>query len=577
RQSLDRLTPDARPRQLADLFRASGWRVRELRWGSRLQALFGRPGGIRLQARLESMSHGEYHRLLRRPAAELRKALVSAEGLEPDAALDRLLARVDDDTLATLVGDLGGHDLPLVLDALDEAARERDRPAVILAHTVKGWGTPLAADPLNHTALLGPAQIEELRASLGVAPGDEWAAFAPDSEEAAWVRGLPPLFTPPPPPAAPAVPAELDERYAGEASTQEAFGRVLGGLARLPVADRIVTVSADVAVTTHLAGWINRKGIYFPRARPNAFADPPLAVQWRESPVGQHVELGIAEHNLFLLLGALGLAPELSGEALLPIGTLYDPFVTRGLDALYHALYAGGRFIVVATPSGVSLSPEGGAHQSVITPALGVGLPDLVYYEPAFATEVEWILLDALAGLARREGESLYLRLSTRPLDQSLAPARSPEQRRRVLAGGYRLLDAREAPGHDASRAVHLFATGVMVAEAVAAARALAGDGVFASVFVVTSPDRLYRGLREERPYLESLVGADEEEVPIVSVLDGHSHTLAFLGGALGVTQLPLGVDGFGQSGARADLYRHYGIDAGAIAGAARRLLGSAP
>ena len=108
----------------------------------------------------------------------------------------------------------------------------------------------------------------------------------------------------------------------------------------------------------------------------------------------------------------------------------------------------------------------------------------------------------------------------------------------------------------------------------VAAARDLDERGAFASGFVVTSADRLYRGLREPRPYLERLVGADEEDVPVVSVLDGHSHALAFLGGALGVSQLALGVDHFGQSGTRTDLYRHYGIDEDAIVAAATTLLG---
>ena len=350
---------------------------------------------------------------------------------------------------------------------------------------------------------------------------------------------------------------------------------MLGALSRLPVADRIVTVSADVAVTTHLAGWINRKGVYFPEPKSNAFADVPQAVQWKESPAGQHIELGIAEHNLFLLLGALGLARELDGEPLLPIGTLYDPFVTRGLDALYHALYSGSRFIVAATPSGVSLSPEGGAHQSVITPGIGVALPGIVYWDPTFALEVEWVLLDALRGLAEGQGEAVYLRLSTRPLDQSLAPRPSAAYRAGVLRGAYRLVDARGEPGWDPdANAVSIFAAGVMVPEAVQAGRALRERGVLASVFVVTSPGRVYRGLREPRPYLEELVSPEEEGVPIVSVLDGHSHALAFLGAALGVPQMALGVDDFGQSGTRADLYRHYGIDAPAIARAARVLLG---
>jgi pyruvate dehydrogenase E1 component len=444
---------------------------------------------------------------------------------------------------------------------------------VILAHTIKGWGLPFAGDPLNHTMVTSTAQIEELRAAFGVAPGDEWAGFAPGTPEANFIRALPPLFSPPPARPAPAIPPVLDESYPDETSTQEAFGRVLAALGRQPTGDALVTVSADVAITTHLAGWMNRKGIYFPEARPDPFADTPQSLRWREGPRGQHLETGIAEHDLFLVLAALGLTAELSGETLLPIGTLYDPFITRGLDALYHALYCGARFIVVATPSGVSLAPEGGAHQSVITPGIGVALPDLAYYEPAFAREVEWILLAGLRAVAERR-ESLYLRLSTAPVDQRLAPPADDAHRAAVLAGGYRLIDGRTATGWNAEAAVHLFATGAVVPQAVAAAQRLAAQGAFPNLFVVTSPDQLYRGLRGPRPYLETLVSADEEDVPVVSVLDGHSHALAFLGGALGVPQLALGVDTFGQSGTRRDLYRHYGIDTDAIVGAARTFLG---
>jgi pyruvate dehydrogenase E1 component len=577
RQSLDRIVPDTKARQLPALFEAFGWRVIELRYGRRLQALFARRGGARLRARLDAMSYAEYQSLLRTPPATIRKALAATDG-GSDGVVERLLAAVDDAELQALVGDLGGHDLAAILDAFAEAGATRGRPCVILAYTIKGWGLPFAGDPLNHTALLTPAQIEALRESLGVAAGAEWAGFDAGSPEAELIAALPAQFTPPAPsPIVVDVPESLDETYPDESSTQEAFGRVMGALSRRSVAEAIVTVSADVAVTTHLAGWINRRGVFAPTARRDFFAGLPQAVRWTEGPRGQHLELGIAEHNLFLLLGALGLAPELEGVPLLPIGTLYDPFVTRGLDALHHALYSCGRFVVVATPSGVSLAPEGGAHQSVITPGIGIALPGITYFEPTFGREVEWVLLAALDDLAARRGESLYLRLSTRPIDQRLAPPADAAQRARVLRGGYRLLDARPAPGFDPERAVHVFAAGVMVPEAVAASRALAEEGVFANVFVVTSPDRLYRGLTAARPYLEDLVDPDEEDVPVVSVLDGHPHTLAFIGSALGVTQLPLGVADFGQSGTRDELYRHYGIDADAIARAARTLLGLGP
>ena len=579
RQSLDRIAPDSRRGQLKAWFSAAGWRVIELRWGSKLRALFARPGGERLRARLETMANAEYHALLRSPAGAVRTALVKSADGETDRALDGLLAGIPDASLRELVGDVGGHDLAAVLDAFDAAERDRGQPRVILADTIKGWGLPFAGDPMNHGALLTAAQLEELRAALGIAPGAEWAGFPPGSPEAALIARSPRPAAEAAPARMPEIPEELGESYPSPSSTQEAFGRVLGRLARLPIGDRIVTVSADVAVTTHLAAWINRKGVYFPRAKPDPFEGAPQAVRWKESPEGQHIELGIAENNLFLALGALGQTHELSGLTLFPIGTLYDPFVNRGLDALYHALYAGGKFIVVATPSGVSLSPEGGAHQSVITPGIGVALPGVSYFDPAFAQEVEWILMDGLRALARRdEGESLYLRLSTKPVDQALAPPPTPEHRAQVLKGGYRLVDARREPGWDPEdNAVHIFAAGAMVPEAVEASRGLRASGVLASVFVVTSPDRLYRGLRRPRPHLETLVSAEEEGVPVVSVLDGHSHALAFVGSALGVPQIPLGVDHFGQSGARADLYRHYGIDAEGITEAVRTLLARSP
>ena len=576
RQSLDRVTPDGRPRQLAQWFAAAGWHVIELRWGRRLETLFSRPAGAPLRRRLEAMSSAEYQALLRRPAGAVRKALTTLPDGQLSAEIDRAVADLSDEMLQAAVADVGGHDMVKILEAFAEARRHPGQPCVVLAHTIKGWGLPMAGDPMNHGALLTATQMEALRDSLGVKPGAEWDRFPDSSPEGRWIRERPaPFRSPGRRVEAPELPETLDERYPETSSSQEAFGRALSRLARLPVGAHVVTLSADVAVTTHLGAWITRTGVYSPTAKPDFFADVPQAVPWRESPRGQHVELGIAEHNLFLALGAFGLAPELSGVPLLPIGTLYDPFVTRGLDALYHALYAGGRFIVAATPSGVSLSPEGGAHQSVITPGIGIALPALVYYEPAFALEVEWVLLEGLRALLDREGgESLYVRLSTKPVAQSLAPEPSDEYRAQVLRGGYRLIDARAEAGWDAEdNAVSLFAAGVMVPEAIEAARALRAEGILASLFVVTSPDRLYRGLRASRPYLEQLVTSEEEGVPIVSVLDGHSHGLAFLGSALGVPQIPLGVDHFGQSGSRPDLYAHYGIDGAGIARAARILL----
>ncbi len=590
RQSLDRVIPGIRAGQLEEMFRANHWHVLEAKYGRRLQAAFARPGGQALRRCIDDMSNQQYQALIRLPGAEIRERL---RGDKDGPALMRLLADYKDDDLPALIGDLGGHDLGELLARFAEAEAHTASPTVLFAYTVKGWGLPFAGDPLNHAAQLGEAQMVALRAQLGIGE-DEWAAFEPDSAEGRLCRQaaarlhedeaeLPPPIDPA------AVPASLGARVPPRISTQEAFGRVLADLDGVPViGERIVTTSADVAVSTNLGGWVNKVGVFHATPQEAVPTPGPSLLRWQPGPTGRHIELGISEMNLFTLLGQLGLSRELIGQHLLPIGTVYDPFILRGMDALVHALYSGAKFVIVATPSGLTLSPEGGAHQSTITPGVGVELPNLVPYEPCFAREVEWTLLEGLRLCCDREnGSSTYLRLSTRPVDQSLmdpALARlgEDELRRQVLAGGYRLVDWREARDVDPSTVVHIAAAGAIVPEAVAAAQRLHGEGVAANVLNLTSAGRLFEGLAESRRrgvrrgvggadggHLGELIPPEERNAAIVTVLDGSSHVLSFLGSAFGQPVVPLGVDSFGQSGSMPDLYREYGIDADHIVNAA--------
>ncbi|MCO6458621.1 MAG: hypothetical protein J5I93_25220, partial [Pirellulaceae bacterium] len=397
-------------------------------------------------------------------------------------------------------------------------------------------------------------------------------------------------------------PRELSLMHRGERSTQQAFGGVLSTLSREcpELAERLVTVSPDVASSTNLGGWINKHDVWR-LCDPESLPDNPAAgiLHWTESTRGQHIELGISENNLFLMLGQLGLSRELFGELLLPIGTLYDPFIRRGLDALFYSIYSGAKFIFVGTPSGVTLASEGGIHQSLLTPSIGTELPEVLFYEPCFAQELEWILLDALARLQRRES-STYLRLTTRRVDQELFPWSDDAQRRerlrgQVLAGAYRLRDCRGWPEYQPGRnVVHLFASGVMLVEALAAHEQLRGEGLCVNVINVTGPGPLYaryqRAVRESisgaahasqsqtapdgaPSVFEELVPADERQAPLVTLVDGHPHSLAWLGGALGSRVWPLGVDRFGQSGSLPDIYGHYGLDAASVAAACRAAL----
>ena len=605
RQSLDRVVPSGKAQKIEEMFRVHDWQVIEIKYGRRLQAYFQRPNGNRLRERIDLMTNDEYQSLLRISDGNVIREHLARSNGSVDHELLGLLEDCPTGEIRDLLADLGGHDLDMILDAYQEADRVRDCPVVIIAYTIKGWGLPIAGDPLNHSKLLTTAQMDELQVQLGVPQGGEFASFAPGSEEASHIQFYKARLSTGRKPRKSAsgraceIPETLGSVHKGRRSTQQVLGTLLTSLARRPeIAARIVTTSPDVASSTNLGGWINKMGVYSSRARINYFkeAQIPQLLNWEQSPRGQHIELGISENDFFLLLTALGLSSEFFGETLLPIGTIYDTFISRGLDALNYGLYCKSKFLFVGSPSGITLSREGGAHQSVITPSIGAELPHLVYYEPCFGQELEWILLAGLRNLLDRErGRSVYLRLSTAPIDQGLFPlepgsAKESKLRRDVLRGAYRLVDHRThsdyRPGENVA---HIFACGVMVPIALEASRALERRGILANVVNMTSPGLLYRGwkhatrLRARNPrvhstaLLEHLITETERACPIVTVIDGHSHTLSFLGAVFGTRTVSLGVDEFGQTGSRQELYEHYGISASAIVEAVESTLRSDP
>ncbi len=585
RQSLDRVVPIIKAGELEREFETAGWQVLELKYGRRLRAAFAEEGGELLRRQIDRMPNQRYQSLFGASDDVVVEAVL--DGLPPEErrVLARLLGRFDG-AVSALVQDLGGHDLADLLEALAAARVERSRPTVIFAYTIKGFGLPIAGRPLNHSALLTAAQIDELRAGSGLTPDTEWDGFEPDSPEGRLCASAVQRLARPAPRsrAAIALPKELSDRSPATISTQAALGRALLALSRLEgVGERIVTVSPDVSISTNLGGWINKVGVWGPASEP-AFEEPgEMPLRWQVSPQGRHIELGISEMSFFLLLGQLGLAAESHGEQLFPLGTLYDPFVCRGLEGLLYSVYSGARFIVCGTPSGITLSREGGAHQSTITPGVGIELPALAYAEPCYARELEWLLLDGLRCLQEPDGEALYLRLSTKPVDQTpfaeLEARRGEEVlRAQVLAGGFWLREP-TATGD----AVVLATCGALVPEALAAAEMLREEeGVAAGVLVCSSPDRLYRGFRERRlaplrdlraargdSHLELLFPPALRRLPLVTAIDGASHALAWLGSCLGMRTVPLGVDHFGQSGSLPDLYETYELSPDVIATAA--------
>lgn len=560
RQSLDRVVPGGAVRRWQGMFEAAGWQVIELKYGRRLRRLATRPSGDGVLRALDEMPNEEYQWLLRTSPSEIR------------ARLGHGLDGVDDREVRRALRDLGGHDLADLSDAFAKASTQR--PTVVFAYTIKGWGLPLEGHPANHSALLTEAQMRDLAAELGADVDRPWARFPAGSPEAELCARVAERLRRHPRTrgAGTPIPADLGLGYGGTVSTQAALGRFFLALRRTAprTAERVVTVSPDVASSTNLGGWINKVGVWHVHGRRDYFAeDPQRLLRWVESPAGQHIELGIAETNLVGLLSELGTTWDRWGERLLPIGTLYDPFVGRALEPWSFGMYAGGQSILIATPSGVTLAPEGGAHQSALTPLIGIGQPECVYYEPAFASDLEWILLHCMRRLGVPGGSSALLRLSTRPVDQSLAtvpdnPALRADRRRACLAGGYRLVEP------DTEPQVRLAGVGAVVPEVVAAARRLAAEhGIAAEVVCVTSPDLLFRALSARQgqtsgdaSILDSLFAP---ALPLITVQDGHPHALAFLAATTPHRVVNLGVTGFGQSTDLPDGYRLHGLDAAHI------------
>ncbi|UOA33303.1 Pyruvate dehydrogenase E1 component [Sulfitobacter sp. DSM 110093] len=587
RQSLDGVVREGLFQRVEKIFAAFGWDVVRVKYGALQRAAFEEEGGEALRDWIDACPNQEYSALTYQGGAVWRERLM--DDLGDQGPVTALIERRTDEDLAALMENLGGNCVHTMAEAF--AGVTSDRPTCFLAYTIKGWGTPIAGHKDNHGGLMTKAQMGDWQAHMGVPEGHEWDRFAnvPKAAELQAFLDDVPFF------------AKGRRRFSDvvlpvpeivlsserEISTQMAFGKILDDLSKgdSELAERIVTMSPDVTGTTNLGPWVNRRKLFARAEQSDAFIEHriPSTAKWEFTPKGQHIELGIAEMNLFLLLGAAGLSHSLFGKRLIPIGTLYDPFIARGLDALNYACYQDARFMVVGTPSGVTLAPEGGAHQSIGTPLLGMSQDGLVSFEPAFADELAVIMEWAFDYLQREgsedadtctlqdneSGGSVYLRLSTNPIDQ---PGNRPDAdwRQGAIDGAYWL----RRPGPNCE--VVIAYQGVIAPEAIRAAGLLSEARRDIGVLAVTSADQLNagwtaaqraraRGQQGVTSTIECLLQELPPHCRLVTVIDGHPGTLSWLGAVQGHQTIPLGVDHFGQTGTIGELYRHYGIDARGI------------
>lgn len=584
RQSLDGVVNDRLFGRVAEMFELVGWRVVTLKYGKLLETAFAQPDGAHLRDWIDACPNSLYSALVFKGGAGWREALT--RDLNQYPGVRRILEQHDDAALHRLMTNLAGNDMQAVIDAFEGV--NDDRPTCFIAYTIKGQGLPFAGHKDNHSGLMTLDQMAGFKKGMGIADGHEWDKFAgltaSPTDLQAFLDAAPfnaegrrrtdaPVV---------AIPAQLTKPNERKSSTQEGFGKILNAIASEDgeLARHIVTTSPDVTVSTNLGAWVNRRGLFGHTEAEDVFRELKVvsAQLWRQTPKGQHVELGIAENNLFIQLAALGLSHQLFGARLLPIGTLYDPFIARGLDALNYACYQDSRFMLVATPSGVTLAPEGGAHQSIHTPLIGIGQPGLVSYEPAYVDELAVLMRHGFDYMQQPDGGSVYLRLSTRSLAQ---PERTltQDQQNDIVSGGYWYALPEE--GTD----VAIVAMGAVTPEAVAAHESVVRDFAGAGLLVLTSPDRLHadwlaaqrnRGRttgqvdRSPSP-IERLLAPLSRDARIVTVMDGHPLALSWLGSVRGQRVVPLGIEKFGQSGDIPDLYRTYGLDPAAIIDAVAR------
>jgi pyruvate dehydrogenase E1 component len=576
RQSLDATSADRMFERFDEIFRSCGWRVVELRYGKKLGSALD--SNAALKSWLEELSNAELSALHYQGGSAWRTRIEADLGKKAAT----FLKEHDDEALAALFTDLGGHCMETLTQAFDAA--KDDVPTLFIAWTIKGFGLPFAGHKDNHAGLMNPTQTAALREAMGVREGHEWEVLEGVGDNAR--PGVEALIdrtriardkrrrsfgtvT------VPHLPAPAGE----EQSTQAAFGRILLDLSKAggDLADRIVTTSPDVTVSTNLGAWVNQRGLFRRDETPDIFAQAKIASaqKWGANNNGQHIELGIAESNLFLMLAAAGLSGDLFEQRLFPIGTLYDPFIARGLDSLNYACYQDARFLLVATPSGITLGPEGGAHQSINPPLIALGQPGLRHYEPAFADELAAMMEEAFRLIDDPAGESTYLRLSTRSIQQ--VERTDDSWREGAVQGGYWLHE----PGRQGEAAI--VAMGAVMPEALAAWEELSEDVPGLGLLAVTSPDLLHRGWTSAQAarwqgqrnpsHVEELLSRLAPGAGLVTVADAAPASLSWLGGVLGQRVAPLGVEKFGQTGNLADLYAAYRLDGEAITEAVAEVL----
>ena len=450
RQSLDSVVSDRLFMKMAGLFDNLGWKVVLIKYGKLLQRAFAEPGGQRLKQWIDDCPNLLYSALVFQGGAAWRRQLEEDLAIHPDT-LD-IVRRHDDAGLARLMTNLGGHDLETIVEAFEEAPT--GQPVCFIAYTIKGFGLPFQGHKDNHSGLMTKAQLNELRAREGINQGEEWDKLAglglPADAVERYPRAGALRAQRPAPAAGAAVPVAPFPKVEAKGTDGDA-----GGLRPHPRRDRARRRPAGRAHRHHLAGChrldqprrLGEPARAVLDGEPGGRvqgARPDVAAEVGDEPQGTaHRARHRRDEPVPAAVGARPVAFAVRRAAAAGGHALRSVHLPRARCAQLRLLPGLRAFSSSERRRASTLAPEGGAHQSIGTPLIGMAQDGLAAFEPAYVDELAAIMEWAFDYIQREgaedkeerwhrdeKGGSVYLRLSTRPLEQ---PSRPMTRRARPL------------------------------------------------------------------------------------------------------------------------------------------------
>ena len=568
--------------ELEGLYRGAGWDVFKVLWDTNWDRLFAQDVNGVLLARLEEITDGDFQRMSTLSPGEFRNELFSGS-----ESLVSMGANLSDEEIINL--RRGGHD-PLKVYAAYHAALESEKPSVILAHTVKGWGIESFAGR-NTTHQKKKMNLEDLvsyRDRLQIPILDEnlqkdpFYSLDEDSEASAYLnlrreklggylpsrKSLPIDFDLP----EEKTYSEFDKGTptGQKVSTTMAFVRLLRNLMKSDIGEKIVPIIPDEGRTFGMDPLFSEFGIYSQSGQKYKPVDHKMIMKYKESRTGQILEEGISEANSIASWLASATSYSHASTPTMPFYIFYSMFgFQRVNDQIWQAADARARgFLMGATAGRTTLNGEGLQHQDGHSLLHSSTVPYCRSWDPAYAYELATIIRH---GINEMWGQNLdvfhYIMLYNQNEQQ---PAKPEGIDHKIIKGAYKIIE----PKNNDKPLVRLLGSGPILSHVLEASKILADYDVDSEVWSVTSYGELRReGLESQRknrlyPDMESSSYVSECFGDLTTTIAVSDYIIAvpeMIQRWVGGNYVVLGTDGFGRSDDRTELRRFFEIDTESI------------